>query len=106
MAWIVDFHPAARIEAAAQPLDIRARLEHLVVIIEGHGLSHLPPKAAKHLHGGLWELRLTGRDGIARALYVTRSSQRLVIVRVFSKKTEKTPSRELELAVKRAKEVS
>jgi len=25
----------------------------------------------KHLEGKLWELRLTGRDGIARALYVT-----------------------------------
>ncbi|MBV8564412.1 MAG: type II toxin-antitoxin system RelE/ParE family toxin [Methylobacteriaceae bacterium] len=25
----------------------------------------------RHLEGKLWELRLTGRDGIARALYVT-----------------------------------
>ena len=104
MAWIVDFHSAARLEAVAQPFDIRARLERFVGIMEAHGLSNLPPKAVKHLQGELWELRLTGRDGTARALYVTRSGRRLVIVRVFSKKAEKTPSRELELALKRAKE--
>jgi phage-related protein len=48
---------------------------------------------------------LTGRDGIARAIYVTATGQRVVIVRVFIKKTQKTPPRELELARQRAKEV-
>jgi hypothetical protein len=36
-------------------------------------------------------LRLTGRDGIARALYVTAIGQRVVVVRAFVKKTQKTP---------------
>jgi len=46
-----------------------------------------------------------GRDGIARALYVTASGKRVVVVRVFVKKTQKTPRQEIELALKRAKEV-
>jgi phage-related protein len=46
-----------------------------------------------------------GRDGISRAIYVTASGQRVVILRVFVKKTQKTPPRELELARQRAKEV-
>jgi phage-related protein len=51
-------------------------------------------------------MRLTGRDGIARSIYMTASGRRVVILRTFVKKTEKTPKRELELARERAKEVS
>ena len=51
-------------------------------------------------------LRIKGRDGIARAFYVTATGQRLVIVRVFTKKTQKTPPREIKLAKKRAEEVT
>jgi phage-related protein len=48
---------------------------------------------------------MKGKDGISRALYVTAAGQRIVVVRVLIKKTEKTPSREIELALKRAKEI-
>ena len=66
----------------------------------------LPPNYVKHIEGQLWELRIKGRDGIARAFYVTATGQRLVIVRVFTKKTQKTPPREIKLAKKRAEEVT
>ncbi len=46
-----------------------------------------------------------GKDGIARAIYVTAVNQRVVIVRAFVKKTQKTPKHELALARQRAKEV-
>jgi len=45
-------------------------------------------------------------SGIARALYVTRHPQRVVVVRVFVKKTRKTPHREIRLALERAKEIT
>jgi phage-related protein len=35
-------------------------------------------------------MRMKGKDGISRALYVTAVSRRVVVVRVFIKKTEKT----------------
>ena len=50
-------------------------------------------------------MRLRGRDGIARAVYVTATRRRVVVVRVFDKKTDRTPRREIELALRRAKEV-
>ena len=59
----------------------------------------------KHLTGPLWEMRLRGRDGISRALYVTVRDKRVVVVRVFLKKTHKTPRQEINLALRRAKEV-
>jgi len=48
---------------------------------------------------------LKGKDGIARAAYVTAKGRRIVIVHVFEKKTQKTPRREIEIALRRAKEV-
>ncbi len=48
---------------------------------------------------------MKGRDGIARAAYVTASGSRVVVVHVFPKKTQKTPRREIEIALERAKEV-
>jgi phage-related protein len=49
---------------------------------------------------------LSGRDGIARALYVTAFGRRIVAVRAFRKKTQKTPRSEIELALLRAKEIA
>jgi phage-related protein len=60
----------------------------------------------KHLRGPVWEMRLKGKDGISRALYVTTAGRRVVVVRVFVKKDRKTPIREIELALRRAKEIS
>jgi phage-related protein len=69
------------------------------------GLESLSGPHVKHLEGKLWELRLTGRDG-ARGLHVTAIGRRVVVVRAFVKKTPKMPRAEIELALKRAKEVT
>ena len=69
------------------------------------GLERVGQPEVRHLKDKLWEMRLTGRDGIARALYVTAVGQRVVVVRAFVKKTQKTPQAEIDLALRRAKEV-
>lgn len=48
---------------------------------------------------------MSGRDGIARALYQSASGQRVVVLRVFVKKTQKTPQSEIDVALERAKEI-
>jgi phage-related protein len=50
-------------------------------------------------------MRLKGNGGISRALYFTAVGRRVIVVRVFIKKTQKAPNREIELALKRAKEI-
>jgi len=50
-------------------------------------------------------LRIAGKDGIARAIYVAAANQRVVVLRIFVKKSRKTPKRELELARQRVKEI-
>src|SRR2546423_9538759 len=106
MQWTVEIlNAAVEAEIDALPMDMRARLSRLGSIIEQVGFAALPHESVKHLEGKLWELRITGRDGISRAIYVTAMGRRVVIVRVFVKKTQKTPARELELARRQAKEV-
>lgn len=104
--WTVEtFSAVVDSEVEQLPVDMRARLVRLGSIIEAVGFDGLPADTVKHLEDKLWELRLRGRDGIARAIYVTAVRRRVVIVRVFVKKTQKTPKHELELARQRAKEV-
>ncbi len=106
MAWSVEFLNADVVrELEVFPVDIRARFERIVGLIQTFGLEHVHEPYIKHLEGRLWEMRLKGRDGIARALYVTAISKRVVVLRVFSKKTQKTPRGEIGLALRRAKEI-
>lgn len=92
-------------ELEAFPADVRARFERIVGLIQTFGLERVHEPYIKHLEGRLWEMRLKGKDGIARALYITATGKRLVVLRVFSKKTQKTPRGEIELALRRAKEI-
>jgi phage-related protein len=96
---------AVAAEIGALPSDMQARFLRLAERIAMAGLENLSEPHVKHLEGKLWELRLTGRDGIARALYVTAVGQRVVVVRAFAKKTQKTPRAEIEMALRRAKEI-
>ena len=106
MAWTIEFFDeAARDELEPLPEDIRARFERIVDLIKAKGLSEMREPYVKHLDGKLWEMRMKGRDGIARSIYVTASGQRIVIVHSFMKKTQKTPRAALELARARAKKV-
>ncbi len=106
MAWTVEtLNETVNEELEALPDDMKARLVRISELIEEVGLPQVGKPYVLHLEGKLWEIRIKGRDGISRALYVTANHQRVVIVRVFVKKTQKTPRKEIELALKRAEEV-
>lgn len=92
-------------EIEALPKDMRAKFEHISLMIVSFGLEKMREPYVKHIEGPLWEMRLIGRDGIARAFYVTATGKRVIVLRAFRKKTQKTPRSEIELALKRAKEV-
>jgi phage-related protein len=82
-----------------------AHLFRMVELIETRGFADLPRDWVKSLGNKLWELRIKGKDRIARAIYITVKGDRIVVVRVFVKKSQRTPVQELELAWKRAREV-
>jgi phage-related protein len=106
MGWIVEtFDAAVAAEIEALPDDMKAKFLRIVTMIQTHGLERMREPYVKHLEDRLWEMRMTGRDGISRAIYVTAAGRRVVVVRVFIKKTQKTPNSELRIAHRRAKEV-
>ncbi len=106
MCWRVEvLNEAVRAEIRELPADLRARFVKLGERISQVGLEFMREPHVKHLQGKLWELRMLGRDGIARALYVTAVGPRIIVVRVFVKKTRKTPRAEIDLALQRAKEI-
>lgn len=88
------------------PADIVASFIRIMELIESHGLERMREPYVKHLEGPVWEMRMKGRDGIARAAYVTARGKRVVVVHVFPRKTQKTPRREIDTALRRAKEVT
>lgn len=102
---VETLNEAVDAEVEALPVDTRATLARIANLIEEMGIEHVGEPHVKHIEGRLWEMRLKGRSGISRALYVTPMRQRVVIVRVFVKKTEKTPRREIDLALVRAKAI-
>lgn len=107
MAWRVEFlDDEALAQLEALPLDIQASFLRVARLIEAEGLGKLREPYVKHLEGPVWEMRMKGRDGIARAAYVAATGQRVVVVHVFAKKTQKTPRREIQTALRRAKEVT
>jgi phage-related protein len=106
MHWTVEtLNAAVDAEVAALPRGLRARLTRLVDLIEVYGLEALRAPRAKHLEGKLWELRVKGGEGIARAVYVTATGRRLVILHAFVKKSDKTPKKALAAARQRLKEL-
>ena len=101
----VFFLGLARREMDDQPESIQADFARLERIIENEGLHKLSSRQKKQVQGDIWELRLTGKDTIARALYLKVVGRRVMILLVFTKKGPKDLRRHIKTALKRAKEV-
>jgi phage-related protein len=56
------------------------------------------------LRHGLFELRLKSREGIGRVFFGVLIDRRILMLHQFVKKTDNTPPKEIELALKRIKE--
>ena len=67
--------------------------------------ANLGPPHTDSFGDGLFELRLKGADGIARVFFCTLIGRRIMMLHSFIKKSQKTPTREQEIARKRMKEV-
>ena len=105
-AWTVLFaSDVVTEEFKALPADVRARFQRIFGLAERYGPAALVMPLARPVEGALWEMRASGRDGIARGLYLAVQGKRLAVLRFFTKKTQRTPRREIEVALKRAREL-
>lgn len=86
------------------PADMRARFTRVSELIERFGPHKVGMPHIRSLGDKLWEIRASGKDGISRGIYVAVKDKQVIVLRVFVKKTQKTPKKEIDLARTRAKE--
>ena len=60
----------------------------------------------RSLNKGLFELRIKAKEGISRIFHCTVKNNEIVMLHGFIKKTQKSPQKEIKLAIKRMKEVT
>ena len=99
--WTVTLHPQAEAELLALPTDMQARFLRIAEMLEEFGPQRVGLPHIRPLENKLWEMRMAGRDGIARAVYVAVHGKRLLVLHVFVKKTQTTPRSAIETALKR-----
>jgi len=104
-AWTVEtLNKDVDDELEALALDMRGRFVRVSHLIEEFGPFKVGLPHIRSLGNKLWEIRVTGRDGIGRGIYVIATGKRVVVVHVFIKKTPKTPPKAIKIALERAKE--
>ena len=104
-AWTVEtLNQDVDDELEALALDMRGRFVRVSRLIEEFGPFKVGLPHIRSLGNKLWEIRVSGRDGIGRGIYVIATGKRVVVVHVFIKKTPKTPPKAIKIAMQRAKE--
>ena len=93
----VVYHPEAREEATALPVKIRVKFDRLIGKLE-YDARLLREPDTKPLGDGLFEIRTMGTD-------IYHKGNTIIMLRVFIKKSQKTPAKEIDLAKKRLAEV-
>jgi phage-related protein len=88
---------------ALPPRD-RARVVRTIELLKTYG-TELGMPYARHLTGKLWELRVPSGGQAYRVLYFAYAEHRFVLLHAFSKKTQKTPRREIDVALRRMAEL-
>ncbi len=105
MEWeIIYYNEALQEEIFTFPVGIQARYIHLTEKMRIYG-ANLGMPHTKAMKDGLFELRMKSKEGIGRVFFCTLVNKRIVMLHSFIKKTRKTPSRELKIAILRMNEV-
>ena len=102
---IIIVNKAAEKEISRLSNDLKARFIHVTDLLiklepENIGMPHV-----KFLADKLWEMRLRGKDNIARVIYFLACDKKIVVLHTFIKKTQEAPKRAIEIAKCRMREV-
>ena len=105
--WVVKYDERLEEWFETIPADIKAKVLRIVDMLVIFGPHNVREPYVKHVEGQrkLFEIRAKGQDGIARVFYCTISGQKIILLHGFIKKTDKTPKKEINIAVKRMQEV-
>jgi len=85
-------------------LSLRAKILRQLRYVQEYGLNPIIPNIKKIVKTPLWELRILGKDNI-RIICVFLPKKGVKVLHIFRKKKQKTPLKELNLALRRYQEV-
>lgn len=84
-----------------QSLDAQVEIIHVLELLEESALNLHYPYVLKIGNTGIRELRIHHGSDYYRIFYFTFTGRKFVLLHAFLKKTNKTPKRELEKAIRR-----
>jgi phage-related protein len=105
MNWTISYYSESiQKEILELPAGFLARYLRYSDRMELYG-PNLGMPHTRAIREGLFELRIQAAEGILRVFYCTIVGKKIVMLHQLIKKTDKTPSRELNVALRRMKEV-
>jgi phage-related protein len=109
MEWTIEFYKTNNHSPIEEwldsiPITARTKIVRNLSLLEELGLGIREPYV-KPLGDKLYEIRAKDPNGIYRVIYFAYTGQRFVMLHGFTKKTQKTPSKDLNIAKKRMKEI-
>lgn len=81
----------------------RTKVLRQLQYLQEFGMSSAVPNLKKVKSTSLWESRILGKNNIR--IFCVVHKRKVVVLHIFEKKKQKTPERELSVAVKRFKEL-
>lgn len=103
MMFTLIYHYEAEKELKELPPIVAAKLSRIIGKLESDPRQLREPDT-KPLGKGLYEIRSMGKD-ISRGIWVYQKGERIFMLRIFIKKTPKTPKSEIDLAMQRLEEM-
>ncbi len=105
VTWTISFYnEKIENQTLSFPPGILANLIHILELIEKFGPNLGKPHTSP-MGKGLFEIRAKGREGIGRSFFCTIKSKEIVILHSIVKKTQKLPKKDLDISIKRMREV-
>lgn len=105
MRWKIKYYnQKLENEILNLPAGLLARYLRLSDLLIEFG-SNLGLPHTRKIEKGLFELRVKGKEGIARVFFCTKIGKKIIMLHSFIKKSQKIPKREIEIAIRRKKEV-
>ena len=105
MKWQIKYYNQRLEEKILRlPAGLLARYLRLTDLLIEFG-SNLGLPHTKKIETELFELRVKGKEGIARVFFCTKIGKEIIMLHSFIKKSQKTPKKEIKVARRRMKEV-
>ena len=89
----LDLHPKVKIKTF-----------HIFLHIQEYGLNAVISHIKKINNTPLWEIKIVGKES-TRILYFSENLESITLLHGFIKKTQKTPTKEINIALKRLNQI-